>query len=140
MVGEHWPPAWTATSHLPGLGCSTVCVTRREEASVLTSDPQPLGAGPAGPAPGPDLIPQREMPACNADSPRQLAVSTFCLGGIMVTPSRLWDSSELIHGKRLEQCLVLVKPSVNNYCPSLKLGIHTGFLMMLKQITTHSVA
>ena len=50
----------------------------------------------------------------------------------MITPSRLWDSSELIHGKCLEQCLVLVKPSITNHCLSLKLGIHTGLLMLPK--------
>lgn len=32
----------------------------------------------------------------------------------MITPSRLQDSRELILGKHLELCLVLVKPSISN--------------------------
>lgn len=43
----------------------------------------------------------------------------------MITPSRLQDSRELILGKRLELCLVLMKLSISNYCFSLNLGTHT---------------
>lgn len=42
-------------------------------------------------------------------SPRQLAVSTPCLKGIMTTPSRGWDCPELIPGKLSQWLLVLVK-------------------------------
>lgn len=56
--------------------------------------------------------------------------------GLNAAPSRSWDCRELIPGQFLELCLVLVKPLINNYCPSLKLDVHTGFLMLPKQITT----
>ena len=58
----------------------------------------------------------------------------------MITPSRLQDSRELILGKHLELCLVLVNPSISNYCFPLNLGTHTGLLMLPKATTTHLVA
>lgn len=72
-----------------------------------------------GPAPSSDLAPWRVCcPPAGWIAPATGSSHSVTSGRILIAPSRLWDFSELIHGRHLRQCLVLgMHPSVTAVLP-----------------------